>query len=276
MNLLKKIINRVNQKLLSEVLKIISKQNEKFFELLFNLYSKFVKSVKVKVKFISPNYYVIDKDKKYKFFPIERIKFYAKGLDYRFKILREEYLLENIKFKDDDIIIDTGANNGDFYYCFNQKIEYNGFEPSPVVFKNLEYNVKNQNLYQLGLWKNSNEKIEFYLKDKSGDSSMIPINNYEKKIYINTITLDEVINKINKNIKLIKLEAEGAEPEILSGLVKNLNKVEYLTIDCGFERGVKLESTIADCTNYLLKNNFKMVQFAKYRTVVLFKNNSFL
>ena len=276
MNLLKKIINRVNQKLLSEVLKIISKQNEKFFELLFNLYSKFVKSVKVKVKFISPNYYVIDKDKKYKFFPIERIKFHAKGLDYRFKILREEYLLENIKFKDDDIIIDTGANNGDFYYCFNQKIEYHGFEPSPVVFKNLEYNVKNQNLYQLGLWKNSNEKIEFYLKDKSGDSSMIPINNYEKKIYINTITLDEVINKINKNIKLIKLEAEGAEPEILSGLVKNLNKVEYLTIDCGFERGVKLESTIADCTNYLLKNNFKMVQFAKYRTVVLFKNNSFL
>ena len=51
----------------------------------------------------------------------------------------------------------------------------------------------------------------------------------------------------------IKIEAEGAEPEILEGLIKNLNKVEYITIDAGFERGVNKESTLVQCTNYLFR-----------------------
>ena len=72
--------------------------------------------------------------------------------------------------------------------------------------------------------------------------------------------------------KLIKLEAEGFEPEILKGLKKHLNSVEYITIDCGFERGKNQESTIAECSNYLIKNNFKMIDFGYPRIVALFKN----
>ena len=30
----------------------------------------------------------------------------------------------DIPDNDDDIIIDVGANNGDFYLCFNKKIKY--------------------------------------------------------------------------------------------------------------------------------------------------------
>ena len=80
--------------------------------------------------------------------------------------------------------------------------------------------------------------------------------------------------KIQQRIKLIKLEAEGFEPEILQGLKKHLNLIEYITIDCGFERGIKLESTIAVCSNYLIKNNFKMIDFNTrlHRVVALFKN----
>ena len=51
-----------------------------------------------------------------------------------------------------------------------------------------------------------------------------------------------------------------------------LNYVEYITIDCGFERGIKQESTIAECSNYLIKNKFKMIDFGKSRLVTLFKN----
>ena len=91
-------------------------------------------------------------------------------------------------------------------------------------------------------------------------------------IRIETTTLDKEIDKIQQRIKLIKLEAEGFEPEILQGLKKYLNYVEYITIDCGFERGVKQESTIAECANYLIKNNFKMIDFSLPRVVTLFKN----
>ena len=188
--------------------------------------------------------------------------------------MSKNYLLQNIKFRDNDIIIDVGANNGDFYLCFDKKIKYYAYEPSPVVFSNLKYNVKNQNLYNLGLSNSENKKINFYLKDESGDSSILPINNYTKKISIETTNLDKELDKIQQRIKLIKLEAEGFEPEILQGLKKHLNLIEYITIDCGFERGIKLESTIAECSNYLIKNNFKMIDFNTrlHRVVALFKN----
>ena len=124
----------------------------------------------------------------------------------------------------------------------------------------------------MGLSNSVNEVVEFYLKDEGGDSSILPINNYTNKINIKTTTLDNEIDQIQKKIKLIKLEAEGFEPEILQGLKKYLNYVEYITIDCGFERGVKLESTITQCSNHLIQNNFKMIDFGAPRIVALFKN----
>ena len=51
-----------------------------------------------------------------------------------------------------------------------------------------------------------------------------------------------------------------------------MNYADYITIDCGFERGINQESTIAECSNYLIKNNFKMIDFNAPRIVTLFKN----
>ena len=150
-----------------------------------------------------------------------------------------------------------------------------GIEPSPEVFTNLEYNINNQTLINKSCWKESGEKIEFYLKDEFGDSSLIPIENFSKKIIVETITLDEIIGKIEKPIKLIKLEAEGAEPEVLFGLKNKINFVEYITIDCGFERGINQTSTITQCSNYLISNNFEMVDFGFPRLVALYKNKNF-
>jgi len=190
----------------------------------------------------------------------------------RTKQLSDAYLLKNIELEDNDIIIDIGANNGDFYQCFKKKIQYYGYEPSPVVFSNLKYNVENQNIFNLGVSNFDGNDIDFYLNDENGDSSILPISDYTKKISISTTTLDKEIDKIQKKIKLIKLEAEGFEIEILQGLKKYLNHVEYITIDCGFERGIKQESTIAQCSNYLIKRNFEMIDFGVPRIIALFKN----
>jgi len=124
----------------------------------------------------------------------------------------------------------------------------------------------------LGVSNSESNNVEYYLSDEIGDSSILPINNYTKKITIETTTINKEIDKIKKKIKLIKIEAEGFEPEILQGLKKNLNYADYITIDCGFERGINQESTIAECSNYLIKNNFKMIDFNAPRIVTLFKN----
>ena len=111
---------------------------------------------------------------------------------------------------------------------------------------------------------NNNKKKK--INENITSSSWETIRNFK------TTTLDNEIDKIKKKIKLIKLEAEGFEPEILQGLKKYLNYVEYITIDCGFERGIKQESTITECTNYLIQNNFEMIDFGIPRIVTLFKN----
>ena len=252
------------------IFNIAIKTSGKIYQLLFNLFSLIKKSPN-RIYF-KENYYY-NTEIKWRFHHRKQgLYAYGGGFKKRKSELLSNYLIKNLEFKDDDVVIDIGANNGDFYLCFDKKIKYYAYEPSPVVFSNLEYNIKNQNLYNIGLSNSEDSKVDFYIKDEFGDSSILPINNYTKKISIETTTLDKEIDKIQQKIKLIKLEAEGFEPEILQGLKKYLNSVEYITIDCGFERGVKQESTIAECSNYLIKNNFKMINFGAPRIVTLFQN----
>ena len=92
---------------------------------------------------------------------------------------------------------------------------------------------------------------------------------FESKIVIYTKRLESFING---NIKCLKLEAEGAETEILEGLGDKLKFIKYISADLGFERGVNEESTLAAVSNFLLSNNFEILAIGKKRLCVLFKN----
>ena len=247
--------------------------NKKIYKILFNFYSFLQKSPN---RIYCKKEFFHNTEFDWRFFHKKQgLYSYGKGFQKRKEDLISSYLIKNLEIEDEDNIIDVGANNGDFYLCFDKKINYYGFEPSPIVFSNLEYNIKNQKIYNLGVSNIDNKNVEFYLNDEFGDSSIIPINNYSEKILIKTTTLDKIIDAIDGNIKLVKIEAEGLEPEILHGLNKNLNTIKYITIDCGFERGKEKKSTIAECSNFLLKKNFKMIDFSSPRIVCLYKNINF-
>lgn len=257
-------------KILRNLLLWIPIPSGKYFCFFFNFFS-LILNTKIKISFIDGYYYI--KNLKWRFYHRKAgVYFYLLGISRRISFLKKKYFLNKINFDKDDIIIDCGANNGDLFLCFDKRIKYYGIEPSPIVFGNLQYNVKNQNLINKAIWKNSLDKVSLYLSDEGGDSSIIPIKSYTKKINILCITLDELIDDIGSTIKLIKIEGEGSEPEILEGLNKNLSKVEYLSIDAGFERGINQKSTFEDCIKYLKKNNFELVNFDKKNYVLLFKN----
>lgn len=214
-----------------------SKLRGNAFVWLFNLYSFFYNS-KNKIYYQDNKYFCSERNW---CFYHEKIGLYAygKGFEKRKNELASSYHLNKINFQNNDVIIDVGANNGDLYLCFNDQINYYGFEPSPIVYSNLKHNIKNQKLFQNGLYNQENKKIDFYISDQWGDSSIIEINNYSKIISIETMILSKIIGEINKKVKLIKLEAEGAEPEVLTGIGDKIDLVEYISIDCGFERGIE-------------------------------------
>ena len=78
-----------------------------------------------------------------------------------------------------------------------------------------------------------------------------------------------------KNIKLLKIEAEGAEPEVLSGAIATLKNTEYISVDYGNERGKDGLSTVVEVVNILISNNFEFIGDSNLRKVGLFRNRSF-
>ena len=247
------------------------RQNDFVYVIFFKIYSILIRG-DVNISSIQKKFYI----KGYNWcFSEKKLGLYAysKGIKKRINELKEVYLLSKINFKDNDVIVDCGANNGDLSLCFDKKVKYVGIEPSPEIFKNLKHNVKKQTLINAALWKTSKKKIQFYLSDDFGDSSIIPIKNWKKIINIKTIRLDEILSNYKK-VKLVKIEAEGAEPEILLGGIKSLKKVEFISIDVGFERGLDQSSTLVECTNFMLRNNFSLIDFRWDRLVLLFKNKN--
>ena len=89
------------------------------------------------------------------------------------------------------------------------------------------------------------------------------------------IKFDDLVNELNiKRIKLLKIEAEGYEPEVLLGAKDKLSICEFIAIDGGYERGVKEEQTFSKITNHLINRNFELcdIYFPWYRG--LFKNKN--
>jgi FkbM family methyltransferase len=198
---------------------------------------------------------------------------YENGLIERGIKLGNDYLLSNINFKPSDVIVDIGANIGDLRIYFQNLevyVEYIAVEPSPLEFSCLALNSPNCEIYNIGLW-NEEGVMNFYLSSRNADSSFIEPVDFSEVISVPVRRLDSILNK---RIKLLKIEAEGAEPEVLEGCEKILSKVEFISADLGFERGINNQSTLAPVTNFLLSRGFKLIEVGYPRVVAMFKNQS--
>ena len=74
------------------------------------------------------------------------------------------------------------------------------------------------------------------------------------------------------NIRLLKIEAEGFEPEVLAGASEAISRTEYIAIDAGPERGG--ENTVAQTLNLLSDAQFEIVDCFLRRGTFLLKNRS--
>ncbi len=193
--------------------------------------------------------------------------------NYELDNLLFSYGLENFKIEKDDLIVDCGANVGNLFLSINRFVEnfnYTAFEPDPEVFKCLELNLnkyKNTELHFIGL-SNDNKNRKFYVNTDTGDSSL---EEFDTKVSIDIDTKELDSFKYEK-VKLLKIDAEGHELEVLLGAKKTLPKIEYIAVDMGAEKGDIGENTVALVTNYLISQNFGLISFKENRTTGLFKN----
>tara|TARA_B100000131_G_scaffold318948_1_gene363841 strand:+ start:652 stop:1515 length:864 start_codon:yes stop_codon:yes gene_type:complete len=205
------------------------------------------------------------------YYPNTRYLRVAKGVDYQFNKILSDYCIEELNLKSGNTVIDCGANVGELYLALKYKnidVSYYAFEPDINSFECLEKNIKDSNnLKNIGLSDRDGEAT-LYLGTSTGDSSIEYFGSETENI-IETKRLDSFNFH---EVHLLKIDAEGHELEVLKGASDILNKINFISVDYGLEKGLDQTSTIVEVTNYLYKNNFYLYEANLNRNVGLFKN----
>lgn len=203
-----------------------------------------------------------------------RYYYYKRGLKARLQNLAQDYVMERVSFKKGDTVIDCGANIGEIgLYLANSGVDYHGFEPEEKEARCCDLNnfdgEKQTN--RLALW-NENTTLKFYSKPDSADSSAFPTQDNLEVFEIPAITLSHYVKEHGiEHIRFAKIEAEGAEPEVLEGALDVLGIIDYISVDCGFERGKEKASTFEACNEILINSGFEIVGENVARRAFLFK-----
>lgn len=169
-----------------------------------------------------------------------------------------KYLPSNFQISNADVVVEVGANIGEFAIALsNNGANVYSFEPDAEVFKCLELNTLKSNnviLYPIAC-SDHDGKVRFYLSSNDADSSVIPPESYTSVLEVECLTLSSICSeKIKKPIRLLKVEAEGYEPEVLSTLNLCHKNIQNITVDAGPERFGK--STKEDVSKLLFDNGY--------------------
>lgn len=146
-------------------------------------------------------------------------------------------MIIDLSQKNKMLVIDIGANFGAFsVYAthFNKNIKVLSYEPSKTTFKQLQENIKLNQLenriipFRLAVG-GKKRSVRLYKTKMSGLSSIYCTRGETEYEIVKATTLSEIIkkNKIGK-CDFLKIDCEGAEYEILAGCPKNI----YEKINC--------------------------------------------
>lgn len=145
-----------------------------------------------------------------------------------------------VEVEANDIVMDIGACIGEFAkYALKSAEQVIAVEPDSLSANCLLKNVQNSNsvsVVEKVAWKEEGE-ITFNISDDATESSVLGI---DKGDLINTVqlpatTVESIANEFGvEKIDFLKIDAEGAEPEVLEG-IRDLD-IRKIAVDCTPER----------------------------------------
>jgi FkbM family methyltransferase len=215
---------------------------------------------------------ILYKDKTIFFQSPIRINRFMRGFKHAGRRMWNRYLTDSlISGQQPKTLIDIGANIGEYSYYYlsinRSEVDTYCFEPDPVAIKCL---VKNCSEFKFELYKcalsNIQDSKTFWLKPDSADSSFHKSNGNSVKHYVEIRTLDDIFyQKEFSRPVLLKMDAEGHEPEVLRGGIQTLRKVDFITVDAGPERsGLNTSDEVA---RILLESGFAEVRISSNHIV---------
>lgn len=212
---------------------------------------------------------------------MERIRLQLGGVDRRAASLSSEYLLEHVDFPSGEWFVDVGANVGEVSRIVGERFlaPILAIEPEELEVAALHKNLYGYNylLSSAPVW-SEDAIIPWYAMNDTGDSSLILSSRATKSGVRAAERLDTTVRQYlpdDATIGLLKIEAEGAEPEALIGAAETLSRTRWVVGDFGPERGDAEESTVVPCFEILHEAGFRLIAFHQRRTSFLFLNRAF-
>jgi FkbM family methyltransferase len=182
-----------------------------------------------------------------------------------------DILNKNSKNNNDYIIVDVGSNTG-YFSCIALSYNYNtiAIEANNVykkyVDKTLEIN--NFDMNKLIYYENfaSNIETEILFDGWSGYNSLM---DYSNRYYVKTVSIDNICN--NKNILILKIDVEGAEPNVFKSahnLIIN-KKIKYIIFELTYIINNKLIREQIDILPYLKFNNYDIYEIVENQLIYI-------
>ena len=207
-----------------------------------------------------------------------RVRRFRPGILNSVAYLANVYCLSAIDLGPGGVFIDCGANIGELgLWARARGFSYIPFEPeeSEAVCCDLNNFEGSPETWRIALW-NETTRLPFYSKPESADSSLFEIAADYKKTEIEVSTLDSLLDpELLSNATgpvVLKVEAEGAEPEVLQGAERVVSAVDWVTIDCGYERGMERDHTFVETNNFMQDHGFRLCQAKFDRVVALYRS----
>ena len=208
----------------------------------------------------------------------KRLFKYKNGIKNRFYQILSKYFINEIVFLKNDVIIDCGSNIGELPLAIRsmniEPITIIAIEPDPVEFYVLQKNLIKTDCSFNKFLSFKTGIVQVRYENESGDTHIVTSDHDQlggkSNISVLAHSLDSLLAPLNlKSIKLLKIEVEGAEPEVLQGAKSVLKIVEFVALDTGPERGIK--NTFDEVNSYLVNQGFKLIR-KNYPYSVLFQS----
>ncbi len=214
-------------------------------------------------------------------------KNYAMGFAERGALLAASYGLQCGDIPKGSVVLDCGAHYGDLELwlratCSDPTASYFGFEPDAEAHACLARNVASARSRALPYALSDKRSMRtFYIEPRGANSSLEQPALPAVETRTESRTLDDVMEElglVSEIVGLLKLEAEGHEPEVLLGAERTLPHVRLIAADLGPERGPNAEVTAPFVINHLLAAGFRVKRAGDDRLSLrfLFENTAFV
>jgi FkbM family methyltransferase len=170
---------------------------------------------------------------------------------------------------EESIVVDVGSNTG-YFSIIALSYNFNVFaiEANPVYKKYIEKSIEINNFdkNKFKYYENfaSNVKDDVIFDGWSGNVNMM---SYNEKNVIKTVALDDICT--DKNILLLKIDVEGAEPAVFlsaQNLILN-KKIKYIIFELTYIMKDKLQYEQINILPYLESNGFELFEIVSNKLI---------